>query len=119
MLTRTQYTTLVFRRSFPLKSSGGLQAAGTYTVETEEELLDGLSFPAYRRVSTTIRRQASGGPRWCARRGDPSRPARAGRGAGGRQRLSAAAAGHRARSGRIGGASMHTRRRPQTRSDRP
>ncbi len=58
MLTRTQYTTLVFRRSFPLKSSGGLQAAGTYTVETEEELLDGLSFPAYRRVSTTIRRQA-------------------------------------------------------------
>jgi hypothetical protein len=57
MLTRTQYTTLVFRRSFPLKSSGGLQAAGTYTVETEEELLDGLSFPAYRRVSTTITRQ--------------------------------------------------------------
>ena len=58
MLTRTQTTTLVFRRPFPLKSSGGLQPAGTYTVETEEELLEGLSFPAYRRVSTTITRQA-------------------------------------------------------------
>jgi len=58
MLTRTQHTTFVFRRPFPLKSSGGLHPAGTYTVETEEELLDGLSFPAYRRVSTTITRQA-------------------------------------------------------------
>jgi hypothetical protein len=59
MLTRTQTTTLVFRRSFMIKSADGLQPAGTYTVETEEELLDGLSFPAYRRVSTTITRQAA------------------------------------------------------------
>jgi hypothetical protein len=57
MLTRTQRTTVVFRRPFPLKNSGGVQPAGTYTVETEEELLEGLSFPAYRRVSTTITRQ--------------------------------------------------------------
>jgi len=39
--------------------SGGLQPAGTYTVETEEELVEGLSFPAYRRVSTTITRQGN------------------------------------------------------------
>ena len=59
MLTRTQRTTLVFRHPFRLKSSGRLQPAGTYTVESEEELLEGLSFPAYRRVSTTITLQAT------------------------------------------------------------
>ncbi len=60
MPTRTHTSTLVFRRPFAMKSTGGLQPAGTYTVETEEELLEGLSFPAYRRVSTTITRQANG-----------------------------------------------------------
>ena len=59
MPTRTQTSTLVFRRSFSMRSAGGPQPAGTYTVETEEELLEGLSFPAYRRVSTTITRQAN------------------------------------------------------------
>ena len=59
MPTRTHTSTLVFRRSFSMRSAGGPQPAGTYTVETEEELLEGLSFPAYRRVSTTITRQAS------------------------------------------------------------
>ena len=28
--------------------------AGDYVVETEEELIEGLSFPAHRRVSTTL-----------------------------------------------------------------
>jgi hypothetical protein len=28
--------------------------AGDYVIETEEELIQGLSFPAYRRVSTTL-----------------------------------------------------------------
>jgi hypothetical protein len=28
--------------------------AGDYVVETEEELVEGLSFPVYRRVSTTL-----------------------------------------------------------------
>jgi hypothetical protein len=58
MLTRTQTTTLVFQRPFAIQGADGMQPAGTYTVETEEELLDGLSFRAYRRVSTTITRQA-------------------------------------------------------------
>ena len=60
MPTRTHTSTLVFRRPFSIKSAGGVQPAGTYTVETEEELVEGLSFPAYRRVSTTITRQANG-----------------------------------------------------------
>ena len=58
MLTRSQRTTIVFRRPFVMKGLDRLQPAGTYDVETEEELLEGLSFPAYRRVSTTITPQA-------------------------------------------------------------
>ena len=54
MLTRSQRTTLVFRRPFVMKAIDCPQPAGTYDVETEEELLEGLSFPAYRRISTTM-----------------------------------------------------------------
>lgn len=32
-----------------------MQPAGAYRVETEEERLEGVSFPAYRRVGTVIR----------------------------------------------------------------
>ena len=40
-----------------------MQPAGTYTVETDEELLPGLSFPAYRRIATLIfLRSRGGGP---------------------------------------------------------
>ncbi len=60
MTTRTHTSTVVFQRPFSIKSAGGVQPAGTYTVETEEELVEGLSFPAYRRVSTTITRLANG-----------------------------------------------------------
>ncbi len=60
MPTRTHTRTVVFQRPFSIKSAGGVQPAGTYTVETEEELVEGLSFPAYRRVSTTITRLANG-----------------------------------------------------------
>ena len=56
MLSRTQRSTLVFSRPFAVKGISGLQPAGTYAVETEEELIDGLSFPAYRRVATVITR---------------------------------------------------------------
>ncbi len=33
--------------------------AGAYAVDIEEELIEGLSFPAYRRVSTMIMRHAT------------------------------------------------------------
>lgn len=59
MLTRSRRTRIVFTRPFTLKGLDHPQPAGTYDVETEEELLEGLSFPAYRRVSTTITRSVS------------------------------------------------------------
>lgn len=59
MLNRTRREDMVFKRPFLLKGWTEPQPAGTYTVETEEELVEGLSFPAYRRVSTTITRHAS------------------------------------------------------------
>ena len=58
MLTRSQRTTIVFRRPFVLKGLDRPQLAGTYDVETEEELLEGLSFTAYRRVLTTMTPQS-------------------------------------------------------------
>jgi hypothetical protein len=39
----------------------GLQPAGSYTVETDEELLPGLSFPAYRRIATLMVLRSRGG----------------------------------------------------------
>ncbi len=57
MLSRTRREDMVFRHPFSLKGWAEPQPAGTYAVETEEELIEGLSFPAYRRVSTTITRR--------------------------------------------------------------
>jgi hypothetical protein len=53
MTVRTSNKTVTFTRPFSL-SGIDAQAAGTYTVETTEELLQGLSFPAYRRMETLI-----------------------------------------------------------------
>lgn len=57
MPNRTRSENVVFRRPFLLKGWAEPHPAGTYAVETEEELIEGLSFPAYRRVSTTITRR--------------------------------------------------------------
>ena len=45
---------MTFTRPFSLRGTVGPQPAGSYVVETDEELIEGLSFPAYRRVATTI-----------------------------------------------------------------
>ena len=50
----TTLTHIFFARSFSLTGLDGLQPAGTYTIETEEELLEGLSFPAYRRIGAVM-----------------------------------------------------------------
>jgi len=55
MPIRTSSATVVFRRPFDLSGLNGTQPAGAYVVETSEELLDGVSFPAWRRHSTIIR----------------------------------------------------------------
>jgi hypothetical protein len=51
---RITRTTVTFRHPFGLAGVEGEQPAGTYAVETTEEPIGGLSFLAYRRVSTTI-----------------------------------------------------------------
>ncbi len=54
MTTRTTKTTVTFTRPFSLSGFDGMQPAGSYSVETDEELLDGVSFPAYRRMATMM-----------------------------------------------------------------
>jgi hypothetical protein len=55
MSIRTTSSTVRFSRPFMLTGIGGEQPAGSYTVETDEELLQDVSVPAYRRISTLIR----------------------------------------------------------------
>ena len=54
MTLRTTRKTVTFVRPFVLKGLDAEQPAGTYVVETAEELLDTMLLPAYRRTSTTI-----------------------------------------------------------------
>jgi hypothetical protein len=60
MTTRTTRTTVTFRQPFLLKGAERLMPAGDYGVVTDEELIDGLSFLAYRRVLTAIYLPATG-----------------------------------------------------------
>ena len=55
MTLRTRSATVTFRRPFVLAGLGGLQPAGRYTVETDEELLPAFSLTAYRRIATWFR----------------------------------------------------------------
>ena len=55
MMTRTTCRTITFSRPFAVSGVDGVQPAGTYTVETDDELLQALSFPARRRLETRIR----------------------------------------------------------------
>lgn len=54
MLTRTTRTDVTFAKPFFLSDMEERFPAGTYHVDTEEELLEGLSFHAYRRVLTVL-----------------------------------------------------------------
>ena len=54
MTVRTSRKSVTFTQPFSLSGLDEVQPAGTYTVETDEELLPGLSFPAYRRIATLI-----------------------------------------------------------------
>jgi hypothetical protein len=54
MTMRTSHQTVTFTRPFSLSAIDEVQAAGTYTVETDEELLPDVSFPAWRRIATLI-----------------------------------------------------------------
>jgi hypothetical protein len=54
MTTRTTRKIVTFARLFTLKGVDRVLPAGNYRVVTDEELIEELSFPVYRRVSTMI-----------------------------------------------------------------
>jgi hypothetical protein len=54
MTTRTKRVTLTFQHPFSLHGVDRQLAPGQYEVVTDEELIEELSFPVYRRVATLI-----------------------------------------------------------------
>jgi hypothetical protein len=54
MTIRTSNKTVSFARPFLLKGVARVLPAGDYRVATDEELIQELSFPVYRRVATMI-----------------------------------------------------------------
>ena len=52
MTTRTTRKIVTFRRPFLLQGVDRTLPAGPYEVVTDEELIEGLSFPVYRRLAT-------------------------------------------------------------------
>ena len=53
-MNRTTSTQVTFTQPFRLDGAEGMQPAGTYTVETEEELLQSVSFPVWQRVASVV-----------------------------------------------------------------
>lgn len=54
MTARTNRKTVTFAHPFLLKGVDRMLPAGDYKVTTDEELIQELSFPAYRRTATLI-----------------------------------------------------------------
>ena len=54
MTTRTRRETVVFSQPVRLRGIDRELPAGSYDVVTDEELIEGLSFPVFRRVATMI-----------------------------------------------------------------
>jgi hypothetical protein len=54
MSTRTRRETVHFRHPFRIKGIDRQLAPGAYEVITDEEMIEGLSFPSFRRVATMI-----------------------------------------------------------------
>jgi hypothetical protein len=57
---RTTRKKVTFTRPFTLSDLDGIQPAGTYVIETDEEEIGGPSFIAYRRIATTIHLRVRG-----------------------------------------------------------
>jgi hypothetical protein len=53
-MMRTTRKTVTFSNPFSLEGVGRMLPAGSYEVITDEELIEGLSFPVYRRVATMM-----------------------------------------------------------------
>jgi hypothetical protein len=54
MIARTRQRTWTFSRPFRLAGVDRVLPPGEYQVATDEELVEGLSFPVYRRIATMI-----------------------------------------------------------------
>lgn len=61
MESRTTSKLVTFRKPFTLSGLGGTQPPGSYTVRTDEEMLDTLSFVAWRQVGCTMVMHRDGG----------------------------------------------------------
>jgi hypothetical protein len=54
MTKRSRRETVHFKHPFRIKGIDRLLPAGAYEVITDEEMIEGLSFPCFRRVATLI-----------------------------------------------------------------
>ena len=61
METRITSKSVTFRRPFTLAGLDGMQPPGTYTVRTDEEMLDTVSFIGWRQTATTLVLHRDGG----------------------------------------------------------
>ena len=61
MTTRQTSKAVVFRHPFVLKGVDRTLPPGTYRIVTDEEQIEELSFPVYRRVATVIFEPAESG----------------------------------------------------------
>jgi hypothetical protein len=52
--TRSRRETVHFRRPFRIRGVDRLLPPGAYEVITDDEMIEGISFPCYRRVATMI-----------------------------------------------------------------
>ncbi|MBL4915607.1 hypothetical protein [Szabonella alba] len=61
MIMRSSRSTVIFANPFTLAGYPGELPAGCYDILIEEELLQGLSFEAYRRTATYLMVEGKGG----------------------------------------------------------
>ena len=54
MTTRSRRETITFQHPFQIRGIDRLLPPGDYEVITDEEMIEGLSFPCFRRVATMI-----------------------------------------------------------------
>jgi len=54
MIMRTRRETVIFKHPVRINGIERLLPAGAYEVVTDEEMIEGLSFPSFRRVATMI-----------------------------------------------------------------
>lgn len=54
MTTRSRRETITFQHPFQIRGIDRLLPPGDYEIITDEEMIEGLSFPVFRRVATMI-----------------------------------------------------------------